>query len=110
MTEPELNTRLQTITPPDGAARAAAHARQTAAAAARHMSEVIFIFRHIRTLKTGKWQQKMRLPPRAPDFAPQVRAYARTADANIFPESATPSRRASAGVFFSPSPAPETQT
>ena len=26
MTEPELNTRLQTITPPDGAARAAAHA------------------------------------------------------------------------------------
>ncbi len=26
MTEPELNTRLQTITPPDEAARAAAHA------------------------------------------------------------------------------------
>ena len=25
MTEPELNTRLQTITPPDEAARAAAH-------------------------------------------------------------------------------------
>ena len=32
MTEPELNTRLQTITPPDGAARAAAHAHWAALA------------------------------------------------------------------------------
>ena len=32
MTEPELNTRLQTITPPDEAARAAAHAHWTALA------------------------------------------------------------------------------
>ena len=32
MTEPELNTRLQTITPPDEAARAAAHAHWAALA------------------------------------------------------------------------------